>query len=250
MGLENNKRGFIFSLDATLAILVLMIAIAGAARAVGPELIYQQYGYLRLERYANDALEVLQLTGTMDSVVNYMKLGYVENAENIAEAELRQILPREIQFRLVIGDVNNPRLDNIFPTSRKNAEWKAAFQNAKELATAVRVSTLPPKNRLKVLAWVDNDDEEFMQQLVMSSNIDNKSVNDITAFWNEINTALVNWQPGHPYYDAVFIPDAEVDLAPGSLASKIADLVVYQKRDGRLVVGGEYPLLQLSACEC
>ncbi|MDI6884100.1 MAG: hypothetical protein QMD00_03025 [Hadesarchaea archaeon] len=239
MSFRRNQKGFIFSLDATLATLVVLIVIAGVARVAGPELIYGQHGYLRLERYANDALEVLELTGMMDSIVNYVKHGYLENAEVIAENELRKILPRDVQFRLVIGDVNNPRLDNVYPSAGNDAEWYAAFQNAGEVVSAVRVSTLAPSKRIKMLAWVDDNDENFMALLTTCTNIDNKSVNNVTTFWNEIDTALVNWTPGNPYYDVVFIPDAEIDLAPGDLWAKITDLVVYQKRDGRLVVGGK-----------
>jgi len=238
MNSQSKQEGFIFSLDATLAIIIVMITLAGVASVAGPELIYQQQGYLRLERYANDALEVLQLTGTMDSILSYLRQGYLENAENLAESELRKILPKDIQFRLVIGEVGNSNLENVFPSYGKHEGWIKEFEEAKEIATAVRISMLPPSDRLKVLAWVDNDDELFMEQLIIAAAIDNKSVNDVTLFWNEIDTALVNWQPGHPYYDVVFIPDAEVDLAPVGFATKISDLVVYEKRDGRLVVGG------------
>ncbi len=233
-----DSKGFIFSLDATLAVMVVMIAVAGVASVAGPELIYRQQGYLRLERYANDALEVMQLAGTTDSIISYIRQGYYENAENLAENELRKILPSDIQFRLIIGDPSDPRLENVFPSHGKHAEWLAAFNGASELASAVKVSVLPPRNRLRVLAWIENNDEVFMEQLAIKTSMDNKSVSSITAFWNEVDTALVNWQPGHPYYDAIFIPDAEVDLAPSGMATKTADLVVYEKRDGRLVVGG------------
>jgi len=247
MSLIKDKKGFVFSLDATLAIAVLLLAMVGVA-SFAEKPIYQQQGYLRLERYANDALEVLRITGTMDAIVNYLRQGYPENAENLAEIELRKILPREIQFRLVIGDENNPRLDNIFPTPGRHAEWIAAFQREKETAKAILVTTLPPRERLKVLAWVDNNDEEFINQLIIATGINIKIVNEVATFWNEVDTAIVNWQPGHPYYDAVFIPDAEVDLAPGALATKISDLVIYQKHDGRVVVGGStlYYNLQLA----
>jgi hypothetical protein len=234
MSFRGDRRGFIFSLDATLAVLVAIIVVAGVARVGGPELTYGQHGYLRLQRYANDALEVLQLTGTLDSIVNYVKHGYLENAEKLAEIELRKILPREVQFRLVIGDGSKPRLDNVYPSAGKHAEWYAAFQNAGEVATAIRASTLPPRERLKVLAWVDDNDENFMAQLIGCTNIDNKSVNNITAFWNEIAAALA----GATRYDAVFIPDAEVDLAPEEDSGRMVNLVLFQKY-GRLVVGGK-----------
>lgn len=232
-----DEKGFIFSLDATLAIAVLITAMLGMASFIGTQTIQEQQGYLRLERYANDALEVLELTGVMDIITNYIRQGYPENAEYLAETQLRKILPNEIQFRLVIGDENSPRLDNVFSTPGKHEEWITAFKNVNEMAKAVKVTTLPLK-RLRVLAWVENDDEEFIFQLLVNAGIDIKKTNAITEFWNEVDTAIANWQPGHPYYDAIFIPDAEIDLAPNGLASKIIDLVTYQKLDGRIVVGG------------
>jgi len=145
MSFRRDRRGFIFSLDATLAVLVVMIAMAGVARVSGPESIYGQHGYQRLERYANDALEVMQLAGTMDEIKNLLGENS-EEAENLAENELRKILPREIQFRLRIGSEANPRLDNVYPSAGNHAEWRAAFENAGEVAVAARVSIFPPEN--------------------------------------------------------------------------------------------------------
>jgi len=146
MSFRKDRRGFIFSLDATLAVLVVMIAMAGVARVSGPESIYGQHGYQRLERYANDALEVMQLTGTMDEIKNLLAHENNSEAENLAENELRKILPREIQFRLRIGSEANPRLGNVYPSAGNHAEWRAAFENAGEVAVAARVSIFPPEN--------------------------------------------------------------------------------------------------------
>lgn len=229
MSLREDRKGFIFSLDATLAVLVVLVVMAGVARAAGPGLVYGQHGYLRLERYANDALEVMQLKGTLDIVANYIKHGYIENAENLAREALRKILPAEVQFRL---DVGGNRL-TVYPSN--SSEWATEFSNAEEVATAVRVSTFSPKESLKMLAWVEEDDENFMAQLIGCTNLDNESVDDIDTFWSKVGTALVNWQPGDPYYDVIFIPDAGVELD----GARIANLVRYQELDGRLVVGGQ-----------
>lgn len=146
MSFRRDRRGFIFSLDATLAMLVVLIVMAGVARITEPELVYGQHGYLRLERYANDALEVMELSGTMDSIKNLLAQGEKSKAENLAENELRKILPGEVQFRLRIGAEDNPRLDNVYSSAGKHAEWRAAFENAEEIAVAARVSIFPPEN--------------------------------------------------------------------------------------------------------
>jgi len=134
MSFRRDKKGFIFSLDAALAMLVMLIMMAGVARVVGPELTYGQHGYLRLERYANDTLEVMQLLGTMDNIVDFVRQGENGSAKSLARAELRKILPEEVQFKFVIGD----RL-TVYPSDA--AGWSTAFSNAKEIAVATRMST-------------------------------------------------------------------------------------------------------------
>ena len=134
MSFQTDRRGFIFSLDATLAMLVVLIVMAGVARMAGPELIYGQHGYLRLNRYSNDALEVMELMGTMDNIVNLVKHGENGNAENLARTELRKILPEEVQFKFVVGN----RL-TVYPSDA--ADWSMAFSNAEEIAISTHMST-------------------------------------------------------------------------------------------------------------
>ncbi|MFQ5762615.1 MAG: choice-of-anchor R domain-containing protein [Candidatus Bathyarchaeia archaeon] len=166
MSFRRDRRGFIFSLDATLAMLVVMIVMAGVARVGGPELTYGQHGYLRLQRYANDTLEVMQLMGTIDNIVNLVTDGEIEDAEELARTELRNILPREVQFKLRIGSEDSPRLDNVYPTP-DNDKWQAKFENAKEIAVAARVSAFdwPDQNNpYHSDKWHDIKDEKWTAQ--------------------------------------------------------------------------------------
>lgn len=160
MSFQNEQRGFIFSLDATLGILVVMLVMAGVARAGGSELISGQHGYLRLERYANDALELLYTTGNMDNTLLIRKIDNIENllyngqsvlAENFAENELEKILPNDIQFRLRIGSENRPRLDNVYPSAGKHPQWRSAFDNAKEIAASSRVFVFRSDNKFDTI---------------------------------------------------------------------------------------------------
>ncbi|MFN4132836.1 MAG: hypothetical protein ACK4GQ_00470 [Candidatus Hadarchaeales archaeon] len=154
MRLSRCDRGFVFSLDATLGILVVMIVMAGVARVGGSGLIYEQYGYLRLQRIANDALEALYIVGTIDNrvtpaidnIVFLLNQGRKGEAESLAENWLRRIIPKDIQFRFRIGTENRPILDNVFPTPGNEAGWRSAFENASEMAVAVRVVILKPEN--------------------------------------------------------------------------------------------------------
>lgn len=227
---RRDRRGFIFSLDATLAMLVVLIVMAGVARVAGPELIYGQHGYLRLERYANDALEVMQLTGTMNSIVNFVKHGENENAENLVRTELKKILPAEVQFKFVVGN----RLA-VYPNDA--AGWSTAFSDAEEIAVATRMSTFSENH--KILAWLDDEvDENFMRELIRCTGWENKSTSDKAEFWSEVSPG---W--GQKDYDVIFIPDADTDLDSNN-PGKIWDLILWawygsRLTGGRIVVGGD-----------
>lgn len=226
MNLQRDRRGFIFSLDAALALLVVMIVTAGVARMGGPSLIYGQHGYLRLERYANDALEVMQSMGTLDNIVTFVKHENYENAKNLARAELQKILPAEVQFKLVVGD---NRLE-IYPSD--DAGWASEFSSVEEVAVATRMSTLPPKENFRVLAWLDDEnDEDFMDEVEKCTGWEVTRTNNETFFRNQI----LRWGIDEPYYKTVFIPDAHKNFT-GQTES---NLVMFSLYYGRLVVGGD-----------
>jgi hypothetical protein len=166
MNLGKDRRGFIFSLDATLAMLVVMLAMAGVAHVGGLDPIYEQHGYLRLQQYANSALDVLYNTGrvendllilTIDEIKDLLAEGTQDNlleAESLAENQLRKILPGDIQFRFRIGTENDPILDNVYPSAGNHGEWQAAFDNTGEIAVANRVIILGSENFEPVTIWV------------------------------------------------------------------------------------------------
>ncbi len=135
MSFRRDRRGFIFSLDATLAMLIMIIVMAGVARVSGPEMVYGQHGYLRLERYANDALTVMDTLDILENIVRDVEYGDTASAENTARAWLRKILPEDVQFKLVFGD----DLLTAYPTDAPG--WSSAFSAAGEVATAVRMAT-------------------------------------------------------------------------------------------------------------
>lgn len=145
--LSNDRRGFIFSLDAALAIVIVMVALAGVAR-VGSLGFYESYGYLRLERYANDAMEALYSVGTLDE--NGVLTNAYDNirtllkrrdsrAENVAENWLARIFAADLCFRLIVYKENLLLLDNVFPEPGNHAAWRAAFENAREFGVAHRL---------------------------------------------------------------------------------------------------------------
>jgi hypothetical protein len=224
MNLQNDRRGFIFSLDAALAILVTLTVLAGVARIGSSELVYEQHGYLRLERYANDALRVLTLTGPMDNAIQAVSQLEYEEAEQILRESLRKILPKEMQFKLSMGDLT------VYPSD--SSDWENIFKNLGDRTASSQLSPLPlEENYLRVLAWVPEDRENwFMDKIheerpkwavtkITSSNPDNED-----KFRGEINN-----------HDAVFIPDAERDFTDATITA----LDTFTLNGGRLVVGGD-----------
>lgn len=206
--MRRDQRGFIFSLDATLAVLVLLIVMVGVVKVGAPELVYGQHGYLRLERYAEDALEVMDQTGALDNVIESIVTGNQSQASVIARDNLRTILPEEIQFRLVIGDEENPFLDNVYPGT-DNQAWGSVFESAVERAVAARV-TAKRLTPLRVLVWVDtrlpSDQvqmiENFVENITKPS-WDVRTTSDESEFRVYLISGVMGWIP-----DAVFIPDS------------------------------------------
>ncbi len=231
MSTRSDQRGFVFSLDASLSVLVVLIVLAGVARVAGPEATYGQHGYLRLERYANDALEAAIQTGSLENILSLVRHGDYEDAKALAQSEFRRILPMEVQFKLVIGD---NRL-TVYPSDE--AEWGDAFLGAEEIAAAARMSTFPPRRRpYRVLAWLDDDeDRAFMDEVERCTGWEVTRTDRESFFRKEILRWDTTVSPPERYYHAVFIPDAQRNFT-GSTES---NLVTFSLYIGRLVVGGD-----------
>ena len=202
-----DQRGFIFSLDATLAVVVVMMVMVGVVKVSSPDLIHGQHGYLRLERYAEDALEVLERTGTMDNIIESIATDNVSRAMEMARENLRAILPPEIQFRFVVGD-ETVYLDNVYPGTN-NLAWSALFDGAEERAVASRVTAKRLKP-LKVLVWVDTrlppDQVEMIENFVEAIDKptwDTRTTSDESEFRAYLLSGIGGWRP-----DSVFIPDS------------------------------------------
>ncbi|MBS3815903.1 MAG: hypothetical protein KGY45_05020, partial [Hadesarchaea archaeon] len=228
MGINSCDKGFIFSFDATFAVFVSLIILAGVASSYNPTLNYEQHGRLRLERYASDAMEVMVLTETLEGIVASIKNGEIENAREVARREFKKTLPQNCQFKLVIGNPNNPRIDPVYPNDNNISEWQSEFENAEDIATSVRLSTFPPRENIRVLTYVDDDlDDNFLALLEASTNlvIDNTSDND--EFWSLLSSSTD--------YDVVFLPDAEEEFNPNYLNN----FVNFCKDGGRIVAGGK-----------
>jgi len=241
--LGKNDRGFIFSLDASLALLVVLIVVAGVARIGEGGLAYEQQGYLRLERYANDTLETMILTGSMDNLIDQIAKGDNTAARALARAELGKALPSEVQFKLVVGDNFE-----VYPSD--NIGWSTTFASMPELAVAARVTPrFTRATTARILAWLgdssdqkDELDDNFMtavQTFAQNTGADWQvmRVYREADFWNELRKPPL----GYRTYDVVFMPDVEVDFHNNKTwwLIEYSHLGGRQGTGGKLVVGGK-----------
>lgn len=235
MSVKNDQKGFIFSLDATLALLIVMIVMAGVARVSGPGLSYEQHGYFRLERYAEDALAVMDQMGVLDNIIESIAEDNDLQAMEMARDNLRAILPPEVQFKLVVGD-ETIYLDNGYPGT-DNQAWSGLFEGAEERAIARRVTAkrLAP---LKVLVWVDtrlpSGERQMVEDFIEAIDKptwDLRTTSDEAQFRAYLLTGIGGWSP-----DAVFIPDSR----QFQMATIDALIWHYNINQGGVVGGGAF----------
>ncbi|KXA88972.1 hypothetical protein AKJ62_04080 [candidate division MSBL1 archaeon SCGC-AAA259D14] len=144
MFLKNDERGFIFTLDGTLAVLISILGLAAVTAVGSSTTIYEQQGYRGLGEYADQALQVLEVNGAMDEIENLISSTstYADSAELLAENQLREILPTGIRFRMKIGGESNILLDNVYPTYDNHDAWRERYENAEDIVRAVRISII------------------------------------------------------------------------------------------------------------
>ncbi len=140
--LKDDERGFIFTVDGTLAVLISILGLAAVLAVGSPTTAFRQHGYRRLGDYANDALQVMEVGGTLDEIENLVRENQKEMAKNYARNKLLEILPDGIQFRMEIGTESNLLEDNIYPTSSNTDIWRERYENAVDVASSIQISTI------------------------------------------------------------------------------------------------------------
>lgn len=210
MKLPEGKKGFIFSLDATLALLISLIVLVGIAQIGGSSTTYKQFGYLQLERYANDSLRVLSLNGTTKKAIRLVNNGQMEEAREILRENLLSFLPEEINFKMMVGEGEDVWLDNVYPT-KDNQAWETSLENAGEkIASAqVTVETVELVQDLDILAWTDDPEETQFIYSIQKPGWDVKTTDNEEKLRDILeNNVYPDWYP-----DVVFLPDVNKDLS-------------------------------------
>lgn len=228
--LKEDNEGFIFSLDATLAVLVALVALAGIASVGNSLAMSEHFGRLRLQRVGQDAIRVLNMEGTFEDAILAMEAADKPRAERIIRENLNKALPDHIQFKLYIRDQLS-----VFPTDGNEDKWEDLYENAKDRTVTNFLSKVPAKeNYFRVLAWTPEPREEDF--------VDN--IQDIRPLWYiKKTTNLESFvdniekedEEGNPFYDAIFIPDADIQFSPGTIQS----LIDFAEQHGRLAVAGD-----------
>lgn len=229
MYLKEDNKGFIFSVDATLAILIGLIALAGIASANSSSINYRQYGYLQLCTQANDAARVITLNGAIDNAIWAMKIGNSPEAKRILRDNLIKVLPERFEFKLSIGE---NRLTVYPDNTHCQSFWEKKFENAFNRATMTQVSpTAPKENYWRVLTWIDHTREnlfmENMQEMRPQWGV-TKIFGNEKAFEENIK------ENNYDAFDAIFIPDADLDFD----SETINAIKNFCNDGGRLVAGG------------
>lgn len=139
---EDDEKGFIFTVDGTLAVLISILGLAAVLAVGSPTAGYRQHGYRRLGDYANDALQVMEVGETINEIEEFLENDEITGTKtkNLARNKLLEILPDEIQFRMVIGPESNPLLENIYPAPGESSSWESEYENTEDVASAVRMS--------------------------------------------------------------------------------------------------------------
>ncbi|KXB06642.1 hypothetical protein AKJ52_01890 [candidate division MSBL1 archaeon SCGC-AAA382C18] len=232
MNFKSDQKGFIFTLDATLALLIATMVLAGVAQ-IGSSRTQEQFTSLRMEREANDALRVLVLNGTTDRALNMMKEGKDKNKiRKVFRENLNEIFSDEIKFRLSIGE--NQIV--VYPGSNVTY-WDNVYENVKNQAVSSQLASVSPdENYFRALAWTpENREQRFVDNMLERrpywniKKITNRS--EQSKFRDEIKKKKNNEEYEH--YDAVFIPDADIPFETATI-----DELQSFAENGRLVVGG------------
>lgn len=232
---QTDERGFIFTFDATLAVLISLVVLAGMAGVGGRGEIYEQHGYLRLERYANDALIVMEHAGVIREVIHLISAGENQRAREVARENLRSILPSEVQFKLMIGGEEKLWLDNVYPGT-DNQAWENKFENAEERAVAsyITVETVKVVENLDVLIWVDDPKENNFVNMIEKPGWIIKTTDNEKLFRMILeNDVYPNWYP-----DAVFLPDVSTPWSDETIDTLIKYNLVSIEEKGEDIGGG------------
>ena len=106
MGEIMDEKGFIFTADATLALIVVIVVTSSlTVYSILP--MFMGDDHQHLEAIADSALETMEQNGVLRaSAVDYSSNNAVltANANNRLSTALNQLIPGEVGYKIIIGD--------------------------------------------------------------------------------------------------------------------------------------------------
>jgi hypothetical protein len=166
-----DEEGFIFTTDATLA-LVVMIVFTASVVTYGLLPVYQGQNHQHLEALADSALETMEQDGTLrEAAVEYSN-GNVSGAESTLNSDLAVVIPDNVGYRLTMSNYNPVQDSNGVLTST-------------DVVTKVKVISGPQEG------WMGR--AYYKQDAVEFQDIDSTAV---TTVWN-FHNYLKNFEPWH-----------------------------------------------------
>ena len=166
-----DDKGFIFTTDATLALIVIIVITASiAAYQLLP--VYMGEDHQHLEALADSALNVMEQDGTLRAAA----VSYANNNSTDAQTRLNNslsiLIPEGIGYKITIGDYGSVSDDRGILTS-------------KDTATKVKVISGPQEG------WMGR-----AYYNIKEVNFIDEQINTTSTVWNFHNW-LTNYQPWH-----------------------------------------------------
>jgi hypothetical protein len=163
-----DDRGFIFTADASLALIVILIVSASiTAYIMAP--YFQGQEHQHLQALASDTLETMEKEGTLTLAAVKYSQNDVVGGNQMLTSRLNVLIPSDTAYNLTMLG---------YPVSRNNN-----FLVASDTATAVRVISGPEEGYLG-RAWYKQEEVEM----------EDKEINVVSTLWN-FHNYLSNFSP-------------------------------------------------------
>lgn len=226
--IKMDEKGFIFTADASLAMVVVIVfTVTVASYIMLP--MYMGQDHQHLEALADSALQVMEQDGTLDSA-SVAALSNSSNATDesklILSASIDNLIPNGVGYRLTI----NPGT----PVSVERNSSSTGYLYNKDTVTRVRVISGPQQGWWG-RAWFKSEPVEFTNQQVNLTTTSWMFHNWLTNFypWSQDGN-LKNypyWGGGSSYQTIQFaIPDGATILGAKYLqGSSTSQLVLYDR---------------------
>lgn len=169
-----DDKGFLFTTDATLALIVVIVFTASIVTyQILP--IYNGEDHQHLEALADSALNVMEQDGTLRTAAVLYANGYPDNASQLITDSLNTLMPSDVTYQMTLG--SNPAVQDI----------RTGRSTAYDSVTKVKVISGPQEG------WVGRAYYKLEEVTY-----EDKQQNVTTTVWNFHNW-LSNFQPWQSY---------------------------------------------------